>query len=69
MLYECITGSLPFGDDPEVDVMRTRHAGGDYPSLRCDRADKLRIEIGELAENCIRISFDERPENFAAVVV
>jgi serine/threonine protein kinase/Flp pilus assembly protein TadD len=69
MLYECLSGSLPFGDNSDVDVMRARHEAGCYPSLQCDRADKLRIEIAELAENCLRLSPDERPENFGVLAV
>ena len=69
MLYECLSGAPPFGDDRDVDVMRVRHEAGDYPRLPRDPGDALGVEIAKLAEECMRRAPGDRPEKFRTVAV
>jgi tetratricopeptide (TPR) repeat protein len=69
MLYECLSGSLPFGDAKDVEVMRVRHKAADFPPLRFGTSDVLLTEMAKIVEHCMRPDPDARPGNFGMLAV
>jgi tetratricopeptide (TPR) repeat protein len=69
MLYECLSSSLPFGDEKDVEVMRARHEAANYPPLPLDTDDVLLNEMGKIAQHCMHSDPDERPEKFGVLAV
>ena len=69
MLYECLSGSLPFGDEKDVGVMRARHEAAHYPPLPLDTGDVLLTEMAKIAKHCMHLDPDERPDKFGVLAV
>lgn len=68
MLYECLSGSPPFGDGQDVNKMRVRHETAQPPPLSLESGDPLGANIVQLAAECMRKDAGGRPDGFGEIV-